>query len=152
MVIGRFLVADPQRIGGVEVLHATALDERLRHAVVCGGQEEAMVEANVKRARPQLAVPVRRGIAEAEVPFADGGRGVARALEHSGQGLGAGLDDGRAVRRRDAGALLPEGVRAREQREARGRAGGRAAIAAGEAHAPSRASRSMAGVCTALAP
>ena len=132
MAFGGLFVTDLERVGGVEIFHAASFDKGLRHPVIRGGQEEAMVEPDVERAGREFAVPVRRRVAKAEVPFANDRGGIARALKDPRQGLGARLNDSRAVRRRDACAFLPEGIRACEQRKARGCAGGRGGITAGK--------------------
>ncbi len=82
-VIGRGnLVADPQRVGRVEIQDAVILHEDLRHAVVGGGQEEDEVEADFERAGVQLAVPVGAAVAaEAEMPFADHGGAITGLLQ-----------------------------------------------------------------------
>ena len=81
MILGRFHVADPERIGRIEIFHTVIFDIDLRHAVVGRGQEITVVEADLERARFQLAIPVRCRIRRAKMPLANHGRGIASAFQ-----------------------------------------------------------------------
>ena len=71
LVADGLLVADPDRVGRVEADDAAVLDVDARHAVAGGGDEEAVVEADVERAGRDVAVPVEVARAQPEVPLAD---------------------------------------------------------------------------------
>ena len=82
-VVGRWdLVPDPERVGGVEVQDAVIFEINLRDAVVRSGKEEGRVEADLQRPGLELAIPLRTlaFLAEAEVPLAHDGGGIARRL------------------------------------------------------------------------
>ncbi len=115
VVIEWLFVSDPQRICWIEVFHMAVFHKDLGDTVIGRWQEETMIEADIERTGPQFAVPVRCGITEAEVPFADRRGGVSRPFQDRGEGLGPGLDDGRTVRRCNPGSFLPKGIRAGEQ-------------------------------------
>ncbi len=126
-------VADGERVGGVEVENAVVFNVDLGHAVVGGGEDEGLVEADFEGAGLELAIPIGLFVAEAEVPFADDSGAVSGGLEERWEGGGAGADDGGTIGRGDAGALLAEGVGAGEEGETSGRAGGGRGVTAGEA-------------------
>lgn len=131
-----FFIADPKGVEGVEVEDGFIFHVDLGDAVVGGGEEEGVIEADLEGARGERAVPVRAGgVTEAEVPFSDDGGLVSGLFEEGGERGGSGLDDGGAIGGCDAGVILAEGVGAGEEGESGGGAGGGGAIATGEAEA-----------------
>jgi hypothetical protein len=136
LVADRPAEAHPDGIGRVEPDDAAVLDVDAGHAVARGRDEERMVEADLAGPGPDLAVPVDLAPAQAEMPFADDARRVARRLQHRGERRPAGLDDQVGVAGEDARALAPPGVFAGEERVARGRARRRRRVGVGEAQAP----------------
>ena len=58
LVADRLVVADLDRVGRVEADDAVVLDVHAGHAVAGGGDDEAVVEADLQRAGLDLAVPV----------------------------------------------------------------------------------------------
>ena len=135
MIRGRFFSSNPEGIGGVEVEDAAFGDVDLRDAVVGGGEEEVVVEADLARAGLEFAIPIGAFsfFTEAEVPFADDAGLVAGFFHEVWEGESAFVDDEVAVWRRDSGAGLAEGIGAGEEGVACRGAGGRRAVAAGEA-------------------
>ena len=129
----RGLVADLDRVLGVEPDDGAVLDEDRRHPVAGGGHDEGVSEADLIGRRVDLLVPVHVARAESEVPLADDAGGVAEFGEAGGHRRATGLDDEASVAGQDAGALATPGVFARQERIARGRAGRGRAIAGGEA-------------------
>jgi hypothetical protein len=76
-----FVVADPDRVRGIEPDDMAVLDIDGRNAVASGGHDERVLEAHVVGTRGDLAVPVGAGLrTEAEVPFADDAGGIAGLL------------------------------------------------------------------------
>lgn len=153
VVVGRFFIADPERIFRVEIQDAVVFHVNLRDAVVGGGEEKIIIEADLAGAGSDHAVPIGPLAlgAETEVPLADDGGFVAGGFGHVGDRERIGRHDEVAVGRRDAGALAAEGVGAGEKRIARGcaRRGGAVPLVK---RRPSAARRSMFGVLIAVAP
>lgn len=56
------------------------------------GDTEVVVKAQLEWARFKFAVPVGASFAEAEMPFADAGGGVAGLFQNVGSGLSFGID------------------------------------------------------------
>ena len=123
----------------VETDDAAVFDIDGGHAIAGRGHDERMVEADVVRARPDVAVPVRSTLGpEPEMPLADDPCGIACAAQHRRQRGPARLDDQRRVARQDAGSRLTEGVLAGQQRVTRRRAGSRRRMGIGEAQSALR--------------
>ena len=135
VIRGRFFPSNPEGIGGVEIEDAAFGDVDLRDAVVGGGEEEVMIEADLAGAGLELAIPIGSFsfLTKAEVPFADDAGLVACFFHEVGEGESAVVDDEVAVGRCDSGAGLAEGIGAGEEGVACRGAGGRGAVAAGEA-------------------
>ena len=135
-VAERLAVAHGDRIGRIETDDAAVLDVDGRHAVAGGGHDERGIEADVGRARSNLAVPVRSAVrAETEVPLPHHAGRVTGPLKHAGQRRPARLDDERRVARQNAGAGLAPGVLAGEHRVSGGRAGRSRRVGVGEPEA-----------------
>ena len=81
------VVADGDGVVGVESCHAAVFDEYAGYAVDGGGDDVFVVESDVLGVRSDEGIEVGAAFgAESEVPFADGGGGVAFGVEHVGQG------------------------------------------------------------------
>ena len=134
MVTGGFFVTDPERIFRVEIQHAVVLHVDLRDAVVRGGQEEIVIEAELARTGRDDAVPIGAFAfgTETEVPFADDRGFVAGGFGDVGDRKCVRRDDEVAVGRGHAGAFAPEGIATGEKRVACRRAGGSGAVTARE--------------------
>ena len=120
----RGLVADLDRVLGVEPDDGAVLDEDRRHPVAGGGHDEGVSEADLIGRRGDLLVPVHVARAESEVPLADDAGGVAEFGEAGGHRRATGLDDEASIAGQDAGALATPGVFARQEGITRRRAGG----------------------------
>ena len=116
--IDALAVADLDRVVGIEPDDVAVLEVHARHAVSRGRHQEVVVEAEVGRVRTDLRVPVVAALTETEVPLADDARGVATRPQEVGHGDRLRIDHESRVPRRDSGALLAEGVLAREERVA----------------------------------
>jgi hypothetical protein len=130
------VVADGDGVVGVEAYDAAVLHEDAGDAVYGGGDDVFVVEADVLGVGLDEAVEVGAAFrAEAEVPFADGGGGVAFCAEHIGHGDAGGIYNEFGVTGGDAGVLLSPGIHTRQQTEAGGGAGGGGGVGVGELHA-----------------
>ena len=74
----RILVADFNRILGVEPDHSTILDEDGRDAVTRGGHDVRIRKADLVRTRADWLIPIDGLTAQTEVPLADDAGGVAQ--------------------------------------------------------------------------
>ncbi len=119
----------------VVVGHAAVLNVDTRHAVGRGSHDVMVVEAQVGEVFIQLSVPVLSagGAAYAEVPLADGRRGVAVVFEEVGHGELLGFDDEPGIAGGHVGAGAAERILAREESVARWRAGRGTSMGIGEA-------------------
>ena len=129
-------VADLNRVRGIVADNAVILHENARHAVTGRRDEEGVVEAQLQRARLDVAIEIRlRLVAQPKVPFADHSRLVARGLEHGWDRDRAGFDKSGGVARSDAGSSLPPCVASRQECIAGGCADGGRRVGIGEAAA-----------------
>ena len=134
MIHHRLRITHPQRVGRIEVLDDVILDDHLRHTVVGGGEQEAVVEAVFVGPWHEPAIPVgpRTFFAQSEVPLADHGSGVSGVFEHRGEGRPVRLDDGGRVGGCDPGAWPPKRILPGEEGIAGRRAGRCRAVATRE--------------------
>ena len=132
------LVVDADRVRRIEVEDAAILDEHGRHAIERRGDEERAVEPDLGRPRRDGAVPVDIAVAEPQVPLADEAGGIARTLQHRGQGVAAGADQRGRVARQDFRSRCAPGVIAGQKGVARRGAGGRGGMRPGEPRAARR--------------
>ena len=58
VVVGRFLIAHPERIGWIKIENLVIFDENLWNAIVGRGQQKALIKTNLKRTGIQLPVPI----------------------------------------------------------------------------------------------
>jgi len=77
----RILVADFNRILGVEPDHNTILDEDGRHAVACGGHDVRIRKADLVRRRADRLVPIDGLTTQTEVPLTHDAGGVTQLGE-----------------------------------------------------------------------
>ncbi len=130
------LVAHGDGVVGVEAHDASVLHEHAGHAVYRGGDDVFVIETDIVRVRLDEAVEVGSALRpQPKVPLAHGGCGIAFFLEEVGHGDAGGVDDEFRIARGNAGVLLPPRIHARQQSEARGRAGGGCGVCVGELHA-----------------
>ena len=128
-----FAVAHGYRILAIEADHAAVLDVNGGHPVAGRGHDERGIEADVVRARPDLAVPVRSaGGAQAEVPLAHNPGCIAGSLKHAAQRRPTWLDDEGRVAGQHTGAGFPPCILTGEQRVTGGCAGGRRRVSVRE--------------------
>ena len=130
-----FAIADLDRIGRIVVDHLVVFDIDAGDPVAGGGDDERIVETDGIGSGIDLLVVVRwLGLAQAQMPFADAGGGIAGLFGDRGDGR---LVLGNAKRinaRENRGACLAPGIAAGEQRIAGGGAGGGGGIAVGKPH------------------
>lgn len=69
----RFIVADLNRIGGIEALHSVIPHKHGRNAVIRGRDVEELMETDLERAGLELTIVIGLGFTEAEVPFDERG-------------------------------------------------------------------------------
>ena len=119
-------------VGHVSLLHIDA-----RHAVGRGRLYVVVVKSDVVRREVELPVPVLLGgaAAQSEVPFADGGGGIARLVHEVGHGGLLRADDHARIACCHIGATASEGIFPRQDAVARGGGGGGAGMHVGKPHA-----------------
>ena len=81
VIFARLFLTDPQWVFWIEIENAVVFDIDLGDAVVGGGKQEVVVEADFARTGFVFAVPDRAlaFLVQAEVPLADDGGGAAGA-------------------------------------------------------------------------
>ena len=118
----------------IEPDDAVVFHEYARHAIARGGNKKRQIESELVRSRLQLAVEIRLGCAEPEMPFAHQPGVVARLLEHRCHGGHAGRNEQRRVARRNARPRLPPRIFPREERKSRRGANRRWSVRVSEAY------------------
>ena len=81
MILSRQLAPHPERIFRIQVQDAMVLHKNLWHPVIGRRQQKAVIEPNLQRPWLQLAIPLRLGITQPQVPFADDRRLIASRLQ-----------------------------------------------------------------------
>ena len=109
------------------------LNEYARDAIAGGGDDEAVIEADLQWTRLDRAVPVDVSGAQPEVPFSNACRRIACTAENARNGHRAGIDNQCRVSGKDAGPALAPGILPCQQRIAAGGAGRGGRVGIGEA-------------------
>ena len=126
------LIIDLDRIGRIQAHDPAVFDIHRGHAVDGGRNQVGIIEADRIAGRDDGRIPVGLSIPHTQMPFPDGGRGVARRLHHLGKGIHGRVHKQRGVAGQDAGFGIPPGVHARKKAEPAG--GGRRRGGIGAAH------------------
>lgn len=116
----------------IETDHAMVFDIYERRVAIHHRPAEIVVEAEFQRSRFEVAVPIRRVFAEAEMPLADARGGITIVFHQISHGLLMFIDDQSHFEEHRRPVILSEGVFTREQTIPRGGAHGRCRVSVGE--------------------